>query len=160
MFRISDPLPLPTAGTYLPECPDSNPFPHHHIVDRGCYIVAPITARLAMDIHGPLCQQKGLNHKPCILESRACLCIHPLKEIADFRVTVNSHPFREQRMAESISRIVLGTVVLFNNGVGSQVKEQAGIFCRQVSSKNLRQFIIVHDLPDHDPGPDTKCAAS
>lgn len=63
-------------------------------------------------------------------------------------------------MLECIARIMLCPVILFNNGIRCQVQKQANFFCRKIPSKNLRQAIVIRNLPDHNPGPDLQPAAS
>ena len=90
---------------------------------------------------------------PVILERDADLPVHRLKKVADLRITVYLHPLCEQRMAVRVRRIMLRTVIFFDNGIGTEVKEQPHIFCRKISAKDLRELIVVYDLPYDDPRP-------
>ena len=63
-------------------------------------------------------------------------------------------------MLECIARIMLRPVIFFNNGICRQIQKQAYILSRKIPPKNLRQSIVIRNLPDHNPGTDLQPAAS
>lgn len=84
---------------------------------------------------------------------------HAFKEAGDSGILVSPHAVREHGVVERVVRIVLGGVVLADDGVGGQVEQQPHLPRFEKGRELLPDSAVGNDLPDDEEGPHAQASA-
>ena len=93
---------------------------------------------------------------PVVQEPDGLLPADGFQEAADFHITVDPHPVREQRMAEGKVRIILAGIVFVDDKIGNQVHKQAAILLepalQYLRKLTLLQYLAYDDIRTNPQG--------